>query len=441
MSKNSGVTTKALSGFMELLPEEQIAFNDMLDVIRNTYETFGFAPIDTPILERSNVLLAKAGGETEKQIYQFTKGKSELAMRFDLTVPLSRYVVEHYGDLTFPFRRYSIGKVFRGERSQAGRFRELYQCDIDVVGDGVLDIQFDAEIPSIIYTIFKKLGFDKFTIRVNNRKILNGLFEGLGVDEFKVDIMRAIDKLEKIGREAVELELSSLGVSSEEISNIFDFLTIKGDSEQVLSELRKLDINNVGFDEGIKELQKVTEMMKQFNVPETNFIIDLTIARGLDYYTGTVYETQLDEYPEIGSVCSGGRYDDLASAYTDRKLPGVGMSIGLTRLFDQLNSRDLLDISFATKTKVLVVPMTEDIDSSIAIATVLRNDNIFTEISFNTGSKLKKRLAYANKKGIPFVIFIGEDEIEKGVYMLKDFEKGTQEILDEEMLLQKLRKV
>lgn len=440
MSRNKGVTTKALSGFMELLPEEQIAFNNMLDVIRDAYETFGFVPINTPILERSDVLLAKAGGETEKQIYQFTKGSTELAMRFDLTVPLSRYVVEHYGDLTFPFRRYAIGKVFRGERSQAGRFREFYQCDIDIIGDGVLDLRFDAEIPSVIYMIFKKLGFDAFTIRVNNRKILNGLFEGLEVDELKVDIMRSIDKLEKIGREAVELELSNLGLSSEKISNIFDFLTIKGDSKQVLSELQKLGVTNKIFDEGVAQLQKVTEMMKQFGVPETNFVIDLTIARGLDYYTGTVYETQLDEYPKIGSVCSGGRYDDLASAYTDRKLPGVGISIGLTRLFDQLRNRNLVDITSATKTKVLVVPMTEEIDSGIAIATTLRNNKIPTELSFVDG-KLKKRLAYANKKGIPFVIFIGEDEIEKGVYMLKDFVNGTQEALDEKTLLQKLKEV
>ena len=437
MSKKNEVRTKALSGFMELLPEEQIAFNDMLDVIRDVYETFGFAPINTPILERSDVLLAKAGGETEKQIYQFTKGKTELAMRFDLTVPLSRYVVEHYGDLTFPFRRYAIGKVFRGERAQAGRFREFYQCDIDVVGDGMLDLRFDAEIPSVIYMIFKKLGFDAFTIRVNNRKVFNGLFEGLDVDKFKADIMRSIDKLEKIGREAVELELGELGLSEERVTRIFDFLSISGNSEQVLSALKQLNIKNERFEDGIEELQEVVEMMKQFNVPEANFIIDLTIARGLDYYTGTVYETRLDEYPEIGSVCSGGRYDDLASVYTDRKLPGVGISIGLTRLFDQLRNRGLANISSATKTKVLVVPMTENIDSSIDIATVLRNSDIATEVSFG-GGKLKKRLAYANKKGIPFVIFIGEDEIENGVYMLKDFVNGTQESLSKEDILQRL---
>jgi len=447
MSKNGDVTTKALSGFMELLPEEQIAFNSMLDVIKRAYETFGFTPIDTPILERSNVLLAKAGGETEKQIYQFKKGDSELAMRFDLTVPLSRYVVEHYGDLTFPFRRYAIGKVFRGERAQAGRFREFYQCDIDVIGDGVLDLRFDAEIPSVIYMIFKKLGFDAFTIRVNNRKIFNGLFEGLEIASLGVEVMRSIDKLEKIGRESVEAELSDLGISSEKVARIFAFLSISGNSEQILDELQKLEtclptdkVVNEKFDEGVRELRTVVEMMKQFGIPETNFVIDLTIARGLDYYTGTVYETQLDEYPEIGSVCSGGRYDDLANAYTDKELPGVGISIGLTRLFDQLYKRDLIKIASATKTQVLIVPMTDDIDSSIAIATVLRNDDIATEISFTEG-KLKKRLAYANKKGIPFVIFIGEDEIAKGVYMLKDFAQGTQEILDETALLQKLKSI
>ncbi len=438
MSKKNEVSTKPLSGFMELLPQEQIAFNNMLDVIRSVYEIFGFVPIDTPILERSSTLLAKAGGETEKQIYQFTKGKSELAMRFDLTVPLSRYVVEHYGDLTFPFRRYAIGKVFRGERAQAGRFREFYQCDIDVIGNEVLDLRFDAEIPSVIYTIFRELGFDAFTIRINNRKVFNGLFEGLEIDKFRVDIMRSIDKLEKIGRNGVEKELNELGIISEKVIRIFDFLNIKGNTQEVLDALRQLDIANEKFDEGIEELGKVVDMMKQFDIPEKNFAIDLTIARGLDYYTGTVYETQLDEYPEIGSVCSGGRYDDLASTYTDRQLPGVGISIGLTRLFDQLRSRDLINIDFATKTKVLVVPMTEDIEQSVSIATVLRKNNISTEISFIEG-KLKKRLAYANKKKIPFVIFIGEDEIEKNVYMLKDFVNGTQEIFSKKDLLQKLK--
>ncbi len=438
MSKKNEVSTKALSGFMELLPQEQIAFNNMLDIIRNAYEIFGFVPIDTPILERSSTLLAKAGGETEKQIYQFTKGKSELAMRFDLTVPLSRYVVEHYGELTFPFRRYAIGKVFRGERAQAGRFREFYQCDIDVIGNEVLDLRFDAEIPSVIYMIFRELGFDAFTIRINNRKIFNGLFEGLEIDELKVDIMRSIDKLEKIGRSGVEKELNELGIISEKIIRIFDFLSIKGNSQEVLDALKQLGIANERFGEGIEELRKVVGMMKQFDIPEKNFAIDLTIARGLDYYTGTVYETRLDEYPEIGSVCSGGRYDDLASTYTDRKLPGVGISIGLTRLFDQLHSRDLININSATKTRVLVVPMTDDIKQSVSIATVLRKNNIPTEISFVEG-KLKKRLAYANKKKIPFVIFIGEDEIEKNVYMLKDFVNGTQEIFNENELLQKLK--
>ncbi len=438
MSKKNGVTTRALSGFMELLPEEQIVFNDMLDVIRQSYETFGFSPINTPILERAEVLLAKAGGETEKQIYRFTKGSSELAMRFDLTVPLSRYVVEHYGEIAFPFRRYAIGKVFRGERSQAGRFREFYQCDIDVIGDEVLDLRFDAEIPSVIYMIFKKLGFDAFTIRVNNRKVFNGLFEGLEITNLSADIMRSIDKLEKIGRDAVVDELIELGVTKATVDRIFEFLSLKGDAACVLEGLSNLNIESAQFDEGVEELQKVTEMMKQFGVPESNFVIDLTIARGLDYYTGTVYETQLDEYPEFGSVCSGGRYDDLASAYTDRKLPGVGISIGLTRLFDQLRKKGLLEIKSSTKTRVLIIPMTDDIDSSIAIATALRNDNIATEISFSNG-KLKQKLKYANRKGIPFVIFIGEDEIEKGVYTLKDFVNGTQESLVESELLQKLK--
>lgn len=436
--KKEPIITSPLSGFMELLPAQQIAFNKIFDVIRSSYESFGFIPLDTPVLERAEVLLAKAGGETEKQIYQFKKGDTDLAMRFDLTIPLARYVAEHYGKLNFPFRRYAMGKVYRGERAQAGRFREFYQCDIDVIGDGQLDIRFDAEIPSIIYMIFNKLGFERFTIRLNNRKILNGLFASLGIADNAATVMQIIDKLEKIGEQKVEEELRTLGLTAQAITTIFTFIKITGSCDQVSASLTKLGVVNEQFALGLKELEQVVKLAREFGIPESHFAIDLTIARGLDYYTGTVYETRLDDYPEIGSVCSGGRYDDLASHYIDRPLPGVGISIGLTRLFDQLFKRGVIKELAATPTRVLILPMMDDIAPSLALATQLRNHGIATEVSFVEG-KMKKRLGYADKLGIPYAVFIGQDEIDKGVYTLKNLTTGDQSILAREDLLVQLK--
>lgn len=432
------MNTGPLDGFMELLPSEQIVFNNMLDTIRRTYEVFGFVPIDTQVLERSEVLLAKAGGETEKQIYQFKKGDNSLAMRFDLTVPLARYVAEHYTSLTFPFRRYAIGKVYRGERPGAGRFREFYQCDIDVIGDTNLDLRYDAEIPSIIYMIFKEFGFEKFTIRINNRKIFNGLFAELEVAGLAANIMQSVDSFDKVGAEEIRKELAELNLSQKAIDKIFEFIGLKGSCDAILSGLSNLGIVDSQFTEGVRELSEVINMIRQFGVPEVNFAIDLTIARGLDYYTGSVYETRLDEYPEIGSVCSGGRYDNLAEYYIDRKLPGVGISIGMTRLFDQLYKRGVISAGAATFTKVLILPMTEDISSSLGLASELRENGIPVEISFSK-EKIKKRLSYARKLKIPYVVFIGENEISQGIYTLKDFETGTQEEMTKDKLLEKMK--
>lgn len=428
------LSTKPLSGFMELLPAEQIAFNAMLDTIRRAYETFGFAPIETPILERAEVLLAKAGGETEKQIYRFTKGDTDLAMRFDLTVPLARYVAEHQGQLTFPFRRYAIGKVYRGERPQAGRFREFYQCDIDVIGDGDLSLRFDAEMPSIINTIFRKLGFERFTVRINNRRIFNGLFAGLGISDLSASVMQSIDRLEKIGADKVKEELLGLGLSDDTAGRILAFVTINGSNDDILEQLRALGIEHSEFARGVSDLAEVVSLIRALNMPESNFAIDLTIARGLDYYTGMVYETRLDDYPEIGSVCSGGRYDNLAEHYTNRTLPGVGVSIGLTRLFDQLRKRQVIKLGASTPTRVLVVPMTEDMSPSLNVASILRENGIPTEVWFGD-NKMKKSLGYANKLGIPFAVLLGSDELEKGVYSLKNLTIGEQEQLDLEGLL------
>ncbi len=416
---------RTLSGFMELLPNEQILFNQMREKIENTYKKFGFLPLDTPVVELSEVLLAKAGGETEKQIYRFNKGETDLSLRFDLTVPLSKYVAKNYGNLSFPFRRYQIGKVYRGERTQKGRFREFYQCDIDIIGDGELDLINDAELPSVIYSIFTELGFSDFTIRVNNRKILNGLFEGIGQKDASVEILRIIDKIDKIGKEAVIAELEKIGVSEDAITKIVDFIEIEGTSEEKLEKLKSLDIQNETFKTGIYELEYVIKNMNLFGIPEKNYNVDLTIARGLDYYTGTVYETFLNDYRELGSVCSGGRYENLAEYYTDKKLPGVGISIGLTRLFYKLNELQLIKATKKSIAQVLVIPMVEDLTVPIKVATALRNNGVNTEIYLNN-KKLKAKFKYADKLEIPYVIILGEDEIQSNKFKLKDMASGEE---------------
>ena len=321
--ENKKIEPRTLPGFMELLPKDQIRFNEIKEKIQRSYEKFGFLPLDTPVIEYSEVLLAKAGGETEKQIYRFNKGDTDLSLRFDLTVPLAKYVAEYYGNLSFPFKRYQIGKVYRGEKAQAGRFREFYQCDVDIIGDGSLNIMYDAEIPSIIYTTFRNLGFEDFTICINNRKILNGMFEALNLKEKAIDILRIIDKIEKIGKEAVIEEFKNLGLNDGQIKTIVDFIEISGTSDEKIESLRKLGIDTDEFKLGVEELETVVKLIRKYKVPEKNFKVDLSVARGLDYYTGTVYETFLDNYKNLGSVCSGGRYENLAEYYTDKKLPGV----------------------------------------------------------------------------------------------------------------------
>jgi len=416
---------RTLAGFMELLPNEQILFEQMKQTIENTYQKFGFLPLDTPIIELSEVLLAKAGGETEKQIYRFNKGETDLSLRFDLTVPLSKYVAKNYGNLSFPFRRYQIGKVYRGERTQKGRFREFYQCDIDIIGDGELDIINDAELPSIIYTIFKELGFDNFTICINNRKILNGLFESLGQKENAVEILRVIDKIDKIGKEAVIEELTKLKVEKAEIETIMNFIAIGGTSDEKIEKLENLGIDNEIYAKGVEELKQVVKNIRLFGVPDSNFKVDLTIARGLDYYTGTVYETFLNDYREVGSVCSGGRYENLAEYYTDKKLPGVGISIGLTRLFYKLNELNLIKAEQKSVSQVLIIPMIENLEQPIKLATELRKLGVKTEVYLNN-KKLKAKFKYADKLKIPYVVVIGEDEIATNMANIKNMETGEE---------------
>lgn len=419
------IEPRTLAGFMELLPNEQILFNQIKETIEKTYKKFGFLPIDTPVVELAEILLAKAGGETEKQIYRFQKGDTDLALRFDLTVPLAKYVAKNYGNLSFPFRRYQIGKVYRGERAQKGRYREFYQCDIDIIGDGELGLINDAEIPSIIYTIFRDLGFKDFTIRINNRRILNGIFESINQKENSEEILRIIDKIEKIGKNSVIEEFEKIGLNEEQIQKIIDFIEIQGTSDEKIEKLEGLGIQNEIFNQGVRELKTVIENVRLFGVPEENFNVDLTIARGLDYYTGTVYETFLNEYRELGSVCSGGRYENLAEYYTNKNLPGVGVSIGLTRLFSKLNELNIIKADKKSVAEILIIPMLEDLKEPIKLATKLRNAGINTEIYLNE-KKIKAKFKYADKLEIPYVIVIGEDEIKENVVTIKNMKTGEE---------------
>ena len=439
MEEIKRVEPRTLSGFMELLPQDQIKFNEIMNVIKEAYELYGFLPQETPIIESSEVLLAKAGGETEKQIYSFTKGDTDLSLRFDLTVPLAKYVAKNYNELTFPYRRYQIGKVFRGERAQKGRYREFYQCDIDIIGDGKLSIINDAEIPSIIYTIFKKLNFGKFVIKINNRKILNGLFDELEIADKMKDILIVIDKLEKIGMDAVKAELKDLGLTKEKIEKIEGFLNISGNNDEKLQKLKDLNFESEIFKSGLEELEEVVKYVRLFNIEEEYFKIDLTIARGLDYYTGTVYETNLVGYESIGSVCSGGRYENLAGYYTKKDLPGVGISIGLTRLFYNLKELGLLgENSQKSISKVDIVTMGVGLEEAIDISNVLRDNGINTEI-YKEDAKTKNKFSYANGLEIPYMIIIGEDEVSQRKYTIKNMTTGEQELKSKEEIIELLK--
>ena len=434
------IKPRTLSGFMELLPPQQQQMERIMDVLRRTYALYGFTPLDTPLMEASEVLLAKGGGETEKQIYRFTKGDADLSLRFDLTVPLAKYVALHGNDLAFPFRRYQIGKVYRGERAQRGRFREFYQADIDVIGDGSLDIINEAEIPAIIYRTFTSLGLHRFQIRVNNRKILNGFYALLGQLDRSAEIMRTVDKLDKIGADEVRaLLIGECALSAQQADEILQFISIRGSNAEVLAALSGYTGQNGVFDAGLEELRTVTGYLAAFGVPEKNFAVDLTIARGLDYYTGTVYETVLTDHPEIGSVCSGGRYDDLAAYYTDRHLPGVGISIGLTRLFYVLQEQGLLDPDApAAPADVLILPMTADPAPAIALATALRSEGLRVQL-YTEGKKFKAKMSYADKLGVPYVVFLGEDEVAQNVISCKDMSSGEQTALPFAQTLERLK--
>ena len=442
-------------GVMELLPRDQIAFQQMLDTIRRNFERFGFLPVETPVFELSEVLLTKSGGETERQVYfvQSTgalanaaageNATPELALRFDLTVPLARYVAEHEHDLSFPFRRYQMQRVYRGERAQRGRFREFYQCDIDVIGKDALSVRYDAELPAVIFAVFNELAIGKFTIQLNNRKLMRGFFENLGVadEQQQMLVLREVDKLDKRGVDYVRETLTGegFGLSAEAAQKILDFVQIR--SQGHADALAKLDALGQGsevFNEGIAELRQTLELVRALGVPESHYALNLSIARGLDYYTGTVYETLLDDYPQIGSICSGGRYENLASHYTKSKLPGVGISIGLTRLFWQLREADLVDTADSS-VEVLVSQMDEArLPTYLAIASELRAAGLNTEVQLEP-RKLARQMQYADRAGIRFVVIVGEDEEARGVVSVKDLRRGEQFEIAREDLGRSLR--
>ncbi len=427
------VEPRTLPGFMELYPHEQLEFDRIKNTIIETYKNYGFFPLDTPVIEYSEVLLAKAGGETEKQIYRFMKGENDLSLRFDLTVPLSKYVAKRHNELTFPFKRYQIGKVYRGERQQKGRYREFYQCDIDVIGDEELSIKYDSEMPSIIYDIFKKLNIGEFVIRINNRKVLGGFFNSLNLKDQITDILRIIDKIDKIGEEAVKKELSELSLTDEQINKTLNFIKIEGTNQEKLRVLKEMNIEDEMFNLGIIELENVIDDLKARRLSSENYEIDLTIARGLDYYTGTVYETFLKEHMNLGSVCSGGRYDNLAEYYTDKKLPGVGISIGLTRLFFLLTENNIVNTDKSSPSDILIIPMCDNYEYIYEIRDILINQGITTNICY-LDKGMKQKMKYANKLRTKYVVIVGEDEVSTNTIVLKNMYEGIQFNLTREEL-------
>lgn len=432
------IKPSTLPGFMELLPKDQVVFNHLVDIIKTNFEKYGFLPIDTPVLEKAEVLLAKGGGETEKQVYEFTKGTTDIAMRFDLTVPLARYTVEHFSDLNFPFKRYQIGKVYRGERAQKGRYREFYQCDIDIIGNGKISLVNDAECPAVIYSIFREFDFGKFTININNRKILNGFFKSLEVKSTE-EVMRIIDKIDKIGVDNVKEELAKVGMSSENIDKLISFIEIDGTKEEIIEALKNLGCDNEDFIQGVEELETVVKYMRAYGVEDDYFKINLKIARGLDYYTGTVYETFLDDHRELGSVSSGGRYDNLAGYYTTNLMPGVGMSIGLTRLFSKMQELGLIKETKSEVSDIIIIPMEETVVESIEILSRLQKEGISATIYAESG-KMGKKFKYADALDIKYALVIGENEIKSNVYGLKNMDTGEQEDLSLEEIIAKFSK-
>lgn len=424
MILSNKIKPSILPGFMELLPKEQLIFNDIVNKVTNVYSQNGFLPMDTPIIEKASVLLAKSAGETEKQVYSFKKGDKDLALRFDLTVPFARFVAQYYNDLTFPFKRYQIGKVYRGERNQRGRYREFYQCDVDVVGNGKLDIKNDALVVSTVYKALKSIGLGKFKIQMSNRKILKGILQELNIEN-DIEVMILIDKYDKIGKEKFTEDLINL-VGEEKSNFINKVMEFSGDNESIISNLKALNIENELYKKGVDELEEVIKYLSLFGVDKNFFKIDLKIIRGLDYYTGTVFETLIEGHEEFGSISSGGRYDNLAQNYTDNVLPGVGMSIGLTRLFFVLGEIGFLEnYKLEDNEKYLIVPIGDTFEFSMEVLAKLQQSGKTAEV-YLENDKIKKKMNFANKLNMTKVILIGEDEAEAKEVTIKDMETGEQ---------------
>lgn len=429
------INPSILPGFLELLPINQKSFDRLKNIIESNFIKYGFVNLDTPLIEKEEILLSKGGGETQKQIYKIDKESTPQALRFDLTVSLARYVAMHSHELAFPFRRYQIGKVYRGERNQKGRFREFYQCDIDIIGQDELSVVNDAELPLVIYNIFKDIGFEEMTFRINNRRLLNGYFEALEIDE-KENVLRTIDKILKIGKDNTIIELEKIGLSSKQIEKIFDLIDGNENNATVVDKLKAMEIDEPQFIRGRDELLEVYGYMKEFGIPEKNIVLDLSITRGLDYYTGTVYETFLNGYESIGSVCSGGRYDDLANNFTKQKFPGNGVSIGLTRLYYQLNEMGLLKEDEKGYVEVLAIPMSQgDISYAFGIISKLREKGISSQVYFEMG-KMKKKFSYADKIKAKYALIVGENERLENKVSIRNLEDGNQETIDVDDILE-----
>ena len=434
------VKPSILPGFMELCPKEQLIFNDMVGRMIKVYEQNGCMPMDTPIIEKEEILLAKSAGETEKQVYHIANEKRKQALRFDLTVPFARYVVQNMNELTFPFKRYQFGKVYRGERNQKGRYREFYQLDIDVVNPTRLAIANDAFMMSLAAQAFQSIGLENYVFQMSNRKILSGLLELIGVERQR-EVMVAIDKYDKIGRESCEQEIEIL-IGKSKSGYIEELLQISGELEEMLQKLRVFSeklkgqfytpdsqsevISYLKMLEGIAELEEVVKTLKWLGVADKNVKLELKIIRGLDYYTGTIFETIIKGNEGYGSICSGGRYDDLAALYTDLQMPGVGISIGMTRLFFVLKEIGFLEnYTLSGESSYLIISLGDTLKECIEVNQVLQRRGIKSEVYFNQDS-LKKQLKYADAKAIEKVIIIGEDEIEEGKLVIKDMNTGNQ---------------
>lgn len=412
------VKPSILPGTMELLPHEQLIFNKMKDIIRETYELFSFLPIDTPALEKTEILLAKGGGETEKQIYNIANTSTDTSLRFDLTVPLARYVSMHEHELKFPFKRYQIAKVYRGERNQKGRYREFYQCDCDIIGDEKLSKFYDAELVKIISIIFKKFGFDKFTIMINNRNIMNGFLKSQGVED-TVEAVRALDKYDKIGRESLEELLLNQGIKADAVKEIIALIEFEGTNEETINYLEGLGIDNETFLKGLAEMKEVLENIKLFKVDDNNYKFTLKLQRGLDYYTSTVIETVLDDYKELGSVAGGGSYENLTQFYSKRELPGVGISIGLTRLFFQLSEKNILPKFDSEEKSFLVAPLDIDMSYAISVLNELHGLGVNSEVLYSK-MKMKKIFDFAESYSFDYIIFLGQEELDNKKLSIRD---------------------